>query len=186
MNNRNKHNSFARTINKILFSAFVVFSFIGYALENRRTDVKGLSQTNEVAIPTNAGTITTATESPTSTAAASETAVPVPEATATDLPVPVTSSGYKDGTYTGPVIDVNVGNVQVQATIKNGKISNVQFLDYPQDRNTSRRINSYAVPSLQQEAIQAQSANVDIVTGATLTSEGFQMSLQAALNQAKG
>ena len=48
------------------------------------------------------------------------------------------------------------------------------------------RINSIADPELQQEAIQAQSANVDIITGATLTSEGFQMSLQDALSQAKG
>jgi uncharacterized protein with FMN-binding domain len=48
------------------------------------------------------------------------------------------------------------------------------------------RINSIANPELEQEAIQAQSANVDIITGATLTSEGFQMSLQAALNQARG
>ncbi len=48
------------------------------------------------------------------------------------------------------------------------------------------RINSIAIPYLQQEALQAQSSNVDIITGATLTSEGFMMSLQAALGQAKG
>jgi uncharacterized protein with FMN-binding domain len=84
------------------------------------------------------------------------------------------------------VVDVNWGYVQVQTTIQSGKISNVQFLQYPNERNTSVRINSFAIPQLQQEAVQAQSANVDIVTGATLTSEGFQQSLQAALNQAKG
>ena len=96
------------------------------------------------------------------------------------------TSGYKDGTYTGPVEDVNWGNVQVQATIQNGKITNVQFLQYPNDRNTSVRINSIADPELEQEAIQAQSANVDTITGATLTSEGFQQSLQNALSQAQG
>lgn len=96
------------------------------------------------------------------------------------------SGGYKDGTYTGPEVDAVYGLVQVQAVIQNGKISNVQFLEYPNDRRTSVRINSFAVPSLQQEAIQAQSANVNLITGATLTSEAFQMSLQSALNQAKG
>ncbi len=96
------------------------------------------------------------------------------------------SSAYKDGTYTGSVVNVRWGYVQVQATIQNGQISNVQFLQYPNERTTSARINSNAVPALQQEAIQAQSANVNIVTGATLTSEGFAQSLQVALSQAQG
>jgi uncharacterized protein with FMN-binding domain len=74
--------------------------------------------------------------------------------------------------------------VQVQAKVQNGKITAVQFLQYPTDRRTSQQINAIAVPYLQQEAIQAQSANVDIVSGATLTSEGFQMSLQSALANA--
>ena len=81
-------------------------------------------------------------------------------------------------------MDVNYGLVEVQATIQNGKISDVQFLDYPHDRRTSQQINAIAMPDLQQEAIQAQSANVDIISGATLTSEGFQMSLQSALASA--
>jgi uncharacterized protein with FMN-binding domain len=83
-------------------------------------------------------------------------------------------------------VDVNYGNVQVQATIQSGKITNVQVLQYPTDRRTSQRINAVAVPELRQEAIQAQSANVNIVTGATLTSEGFQQSLGTALSQAQG
>ena len=74
--------------------------------------------------------------------------------------------------------------MQVQATVQNGKIAQVQFLQYPTDRRTSQQINAIAVPDLQQEAIQAQSANVDIISGATLTSEGFQMSLQSALANA--
>jgi uncharacterized protein with FMN-binding domain len=56
---------------------------------------------------------------------------------------------------------------------------------YPNDRRTSIRINATAVPDLQQEAIQAQSANVDIISGATLTSQAFVQSLQVALNSAK-
>jgi uncharacterized protein with FMN-binding domain len=92
---------------------------------------------------------------------------------------------YKNGTYKGPEIDAYYGLVQVQATIRSGKIANIQFLEFPSDRRTSVEINNIAVPYLQQEAIQAQSANVDIISGATLTSEAFMMSLQNALNSAK-
>jgi uncharacterized protein with FMN-binding domain len=114
------------------------------------------------------------------------TAAPTATSTPTAAPANASTGGYKDGTYTGPVVDVNWGYVQVQATVKSGKVSAVQFLQYPADRRTSQRINSVAVPALQQEAIQAQSANVNLITGATLTSEGFQQSLDAALGQAQG
>jgi uncharacterized protein with FMN-binding domain len=69
--------------------------------------------------------------------------------------------------------------------VQNGKIADVQFLQYPHDRRTSQRINSSVMPYLQTEAIQAQSANVDLITGATLTSEAFAESLQAALSGAR-
>jgi uncharacterized protein with FMN-binding domain len=73
----------------------------------------------------------------------------------------------------------------VRAIIQDGRIMDVQFLEYPQDRRTSARINSRAVPALRREAIQAQNAQVDIISGATLTSEAFIQSLQSALDQAK-
>lgn len=92
---------------------------------------------------------------------------------------------YKDGTYTGGVADAQWGNVQVKVVIQNGKITDVPFLQYPNDRSRSQRINSYADPQLTSEAIQAQSANVDIVTGATDSSEAFIQSLTDALTQAK-
>lgn len=95
------------------------------------------------------------------------------------------TSAYKDGAYLGVVADAFYGNVQVKATISGGKITNVVFLDYPHDRQTSREINSQAMPILKQEAIQIQTANVDIVSGATQTSLAFVHSLQSALNQAK-
>ena len=97
------------------------------------------------------------------------------------------SSGasYKDGSYTGSVADALWGNIQVEATIKNGKITNVQFLQYPNERDRSIMINQYADPQLSSEAIQAQSANVDIISGATDTSEAFIQSLSDALSQAK-
>lgn len=92
---------------------------------------------------------------------------------------------YKDGTYTGSAADAYYGNVQVQATIQGGNITNVAFLQYPDTHSTSVQINTQAMPYLQQEAIQAQSATVNIVSGATDTSEAFQQSLASALTQAQ-
>jgi len=95
-----------------------------------------------------------------------------------------TSSQYKDGTYTGSVADAYYGNVQVAATISGGKITDVKFLQSPDTHQTSVIINQQAIPYLRQEAIQAQSANVQIISGATYTSQAFQQSLQSALSQA--
>ncbi len=92
---------------------------------------------------------------------------------------------YKDGSYTGSVADAQWGYIQVKAIISNGKITDVQFLQYPNERNRSIMINNYADPQLTSETIAAQSANVDIVTGATDTSQAFIQSLSDALSQAK-
>lgn len=99
---------------------------------------------------------------------------------------PQTSAmAYKDGTYTGSVEDAFYGNVQVQVIVSGGKISDVNFLQYPNDNQTSQFVNSQAMPLLKQEALQAQSSQVDIVSGASATSQAFQASLTNALNQAK-
>ena len=99
---------------------------------------------------------------------------------------PVSSvSSYKDGIYTGSVANAYYGNVQVAVTIAGGQITDVKFLQYPDTHTTSVFINNQAMPFLKQEAIQAQSANVQIITGATYTSEAFNQSLQAALTQAR-
>ncbi len=92
--------------------------------------------------------------------------------------------GYKDGTYTGNPADAFYGTVQIQAVINGGKITSVAFLNYPNDRNTSVTINRQAIPYLQQEAITAQSAQVDGVSGATDTSQAFRESLASALSKA--
>lgn len=100
-------------------------------------------------------------------------------------PKPITSNNkYRDGQYTGPVTDALYGNVQVKATISGGKLVDVVFLDYPKDRSTSREISNQAMPILKSEAISAQSAQVDVVSGATQTSRAFIESLTAALNDA--
>jgi uncharacterized protein with FMN-binding domain len=110
--------------------------------------------------------------------------------TTSNIPTAPSTAGnsgaqYKDGSYTGSVADAQWGNLQVKAVIKGGKITDVQFLQFPNDRNRSVDINSYADPQLANEAIQTQSANVDIVTGATDSSDAFVQSLSDALSQAK-
>lgn len=96
-----------------------------------------------------------------------------------------TSAAYKDGSYTGSTADAYYGNIQVRAVISGGKLTNVEFLQYPNDHHESRLINEQAMPLLKQEAIQAQTAQVDGVSGATDTSQAFIESLNAALNQAR-
>jgi len=92
--------------------------------------------------------------------------------------------GFTDGTYTGPVTDAYYGPIQIQALIQGGRLAALRVLRYPSDRRTSIRINRQALPMLRDEAIMAQSANVDIISGATLTSRAFIQSLGGALNQA--
>jgi uncharacterized protein with FMN-binding domain len=103
----------------------------------------------------------------------------------TPSPTPApTSTGLKDGSYTGSVVDAYYGNIQVKAVISGGKLTDVVFLQYPNDRQQSVEINSAALPQLRSEAISAQSANVNVVSGATQTSEAFFKSLASALSQA--
>ncbi len=99
---------------------------------------------------------------------------------------PVARHGiYSDGTYTGPVINVFYGLVQIQAVVHNGTLASINVLRYPNDRRVSVRINRQALPMLRDEVVSAQSANVNIISGATLTSVGFIRSLDGALQQAK-
>lgn len=116
------------------------------------------------------------------------TPVPVvqtPPPAPTPVPAPKPVGMYKDGTYTGPSVDAYYGLVQVAAVIQGGKLTNVKILNYPQDRGTSVEINSQALPILVSEAIQAQSANIDAVSGASETSPAFIQSLTSALAKAK-
>ena len=89
-----------------------------------------------------------------------------------------------DGTFDGPAIDAFYGLVQIEANVQSGRLVALKVLQYPSDRRTSIAINRQALPILKREAIAAQSAHIDIVSGATLTSEAFIESLGAALRQA--
>jgi uncharacterized protein with FMN-binding domain len=89
-----------------------------------------------------------------------------------------------NGTITGPVVSTQFGTVQVQITVSGGKVTDVQALQLPNDRIRSMQISQYVGPILRSEALQAQSAQISLVSGATFTSEAYARSLQAALQQA--
>ena len=93
-------------------------------------------------------------------------------------------SSYKNGVYDGSVANAYYGNVQVQADIQSGKIVSVKFLQYPNLDQTSILIAQQVMPYLQKEAIKSQNANVDVISGATYTSQAFIQSLTAALQKA--
>ena len=123
---------------------------------------------------------------PEATASATPPRAPQARPTATATTPPAQAQGlYKDGDYVGNPMDAYFGNVQVKAVVRGGQLTDVQFLDYPHDRRTSQRINAQAMPYLQTEAVQAQSAQVNVIGGATLTSQAYIRSLQSALAKAK-
>ena len=88
------------------------------------------------------------------------------------------------GQLTGSTVQTPFGAVQVQVTLQNGRITDVQALQTPGDQRRSQQISQYAVPQLRSEVLSAQSAQVNTISGATYTSEGYAQSLQSALAQA--
>jgi uncharacterized protein with FMN-binding domain len=149
----------------------VIFLAYSHILRNQHSEpvVAPVSLSHNNSTPTTTKSTTTST----------------PTTTTTVAPTTTVSSLYKDGTYTGSVENAYYGNVQVQATVQNGKIITVDFLEYPNENPNSIYVNQQAIPYLKQEAVNAQSSNVSIVTGATFTSQAFRQSLSNALNQAK-
>jgi uncharacterized protein with FMN-binding domain len=112
----------------------------------------------------------------------SSSAAPAPSAGSSDGSGGSSTSGSK--TYTGDTVQTRWGPVQVRITVKSGRITEVTALAYPSDNPRDQEINSYAVPRLRSEALSAQSADIDTVSGATYTSDGYKQSLQSALDSA--
>jgi uncharacterized protein with FMN-binding domain len=99
-----------------------------------------------------------------------------------------TTSGatYKDGSYTGTIGSASqYGDVQVKVIISGGKLTDIQYLKFPSGGGHTAEVTAMAKPALKQEAITAQSASINVVSGATQDTEGFIQSLQSALDQAK-
>lgn len=94
------------------------------------------------------------------------------------------SSSSAAKSYTGDAIMTRYGNVQVKITVQDGKVITSEVTQVPWNDHHDQEINANAVPILNQEAVAKQSAELDMVSGATFTSEGYMQSLQSALDQA--
>jgi uncharacterized protein with FMN-binding domain len=132
----------------------------------------------DTASSTTPSTTTPSTTTPSTTAVATTT----PEATQR-AEVAADPSGSADGVFLGTAEDTEWGDVQVQVTISDGAIVDIAAAQYPTGRKSSS-INSQAIPMLEANAIALQSADLDIVSGATYTSRTYADSMQAALDQA--
>ena len=122
-----------------------------------------------------------ATASSNSNSGAVATADPTPTATKTTA-APAPASKGVTGTFTGPSVNVNYGNVQVQITVKDGKIVDATALQAPSGRND--RWTNMALPILKKQTLAAQSASIQGASGASYTSYGWYTSLQGALAKA--
>jgi uncharacterized protein with FMN-binding domain len=85
---------------------------------------------------------------------------------------------------TGDAVNTRYGPVQVQIGLKNGKVVSSEAVVYPMNDPRDQQINSYAIPALNSEAASNSSASIDMISGATFTSEGYIASLQSALDKA--
>ncbi|MEV7179972.1 FMN-binding protein [Kitasatospora sp. NPDC093679] len=94
------------------------------------------------------------------------------------------SSSSSTRTVTGDAANTRYGPVQVKVTLDGSRITNIDVVQYPSNDHRDQEINSYALPLLNQEAMAAQSAQIDVVSGATFTSDGYTRSLQSALDKA--
>ena len=176
---------------KFLTSAIFVLAFAAFSIDQYfKSTVTTLASRSPVAVSATEPSAISAAPPPNPIPEplpnpSAQPAPPAPTPAPAPAPAPKPKGQYADGTYTGSSVYAYYGYVQVKATISGGKLTDVTFLKYPNDRGRSVEINSYATPILSQEAITAQSASVDGVTGATDTSQGFRESLSSALSQAK-
>ncbi|GIF23385.1 uncharacterized protein with FMN-binding domain [Actinoplanes tereljensis] len=134
---------------------------------------------------TNSGQVSAAT-TPMTSPATTPTTSPTSPASTSPSASASSSSGGSSGTktYTGSAASTRWGDVQVSITVTDGKITDVQVPVYPSENGRDQEINAYALPMLVQETLDAQSAKIDTVSGATVTSDGYLQSLQSALDAA--
>ena len=143
------------------------------------TKTSSTPATNSTPLPTpTLTTPQTPSSAPTVAPTPTKTATPTPTKTAT--PTPTAKS--INGTFTGPVVDVSYGNVQVQITVVNGQITDAQALIAPTGKND--KYTRMALPKLKQQTLAAQSTNIQGASGASYTTYGWRKSLQGAMVKA--
>jgi uncharacterized protein with FMN-binding domain len=107
----------------------------------------------------------------------------VPNPTPAPTPAPTPKPAPRTQTITGQTVSTPFGFVQVRITVTGGRIMQIQPLLLPSGLAHSTRLSRYAAPILHDEALQAQSAHIGLVSGATYTSQGYEMSLQSAIDR---
>jgi hypothetical protein len=132
----------------------------------------------------NVSATTSATNPPTSPATNPATNGTARQPGAAPTTAAPTTAAPTSRTVVGSVVSNPYGDVQVEVVVRDGQLSDVEALELPSDRQRSQYINSIAGPELRQEALQARSANIDVISGATYTSQSYAQSLQNALDQA--
>jgi uncharacterized protein with FMN-binding domain len=147
-------------------------------VDSQASATKQLSkqQAGVVSAPTPAPSVTAATADPSPSAAATSAS--------TTAAAPKTAAAPTRATVNGAAEDTRYGPVQVQITLSGGRITYATAIDYPQASGRDQEINSIAIPQLNAEVLQAQNAQIDTVSGATYTSDGYARSLQSALDAA--
>ena len=132
----------------------------------------------------NSGTTTAGTSAGSSSSAASAGSSAAVTPPAVGSAAAASGTGLADGTYLGATDTNRWGPVQVQITVTNGQITAVDAVQTPSENGKDIAINARATPILQSEALAAQSASIDGVSGATYTSNSYKVSLQSAIDQA--
>lgn len=137
------------------------------------TATKAVTPTKTTAAkPTSAATATTAASTPAATQTQTESAAPVPTPTVKTI----------SGDFAGPVVNTRYGNIQVEITVTNGKITNAKALLAPTGKND--KYTRFAIPVLKQQTLAAQSTDIQGASGASYTTYGWRLSLQGAMAKA--
>ena len=129
-------------------------------------------------------TPSTDSAAPSASAGSTLSVQPSTPATTTPSPTKTTAPSTAKRTIQGDAVDTRYGAVQVAVTLSGNTITDVTVVQIPDREQRDVEINNYAAPILRQEALAAQSSKIDMVSGATYTSEGYQQSLQSALDKA--
>lgn len=134
--------------------------------------------------PGASGVVHAGTPAPTSASPTSPTSdAPATTVAPAPAPPPPPTAGGATRTIDGPAVSNRYGEVQVRVTLRGHQIVDVQALTLPSDRSRSAEISRYAGPRLRAEVLQAQSARIDLISGASYTSDSYAQSLQGALDR---
>ena len=144
-------------------------------------DYRSSSPTGPVKVSTGHPSAAPATTVPSTepTSTASNPGSPTPRSAAPTTPSP-------SGTYSGQDVQYRYGEIEVRIAVSDGRITGIDFPVESATDGRSQNINSQALPILTQEALSAQGVNIDVVSGATYTSDAFAQSLQSALAEERG